>query len=101
MRATMVNGLCEGKQPIMNLLGPVIVMLLATSEQLDHELGSERAVPDERAVHIEHGVEQVLVVAGHDLQVRELAADHGQLGIPACLLYTSPSPRDGLLSRMP
>ena len=22
-------------------------------------------------------------------------------GIPGCLLYTSPSPRDGLLSRMP
>ena len=30
-------------------------------------------------------------------------ADFGLLGItiPACLLYTSPSPRDGLLSRMP
>ena len=29
----------------------------------------------------------------------ELAA--GKFGIGACLLYTSPSPRDGLLSRMP
>ena len=24
-----------------------------------------------------------------------------QAGMPSCLLYTSPSPRDGLLSRMP
>ena len=23
------------------------------------------------------------------------------IGMPTCLLYTSPSPRDGLLSRMP
>ena len=25
----------------------------------------------------------------------------GSKGAPTCLLYTSPSPRDGLLSRMP
>ena len=28
-------------------------------------------------------------------------ADGGQIQTSACLLYTSPSPRDGLLSRMP
>ena len=27
--------------------------------------------------------------------------EHGNLGANGCLLYTSPSPRDGLLSRMP
>ena len=25
----------------------------------------------------------------------------GEVSLPSCLLYTSPSPRDGLLSRMP
>ena len=38
---------------------------------------------------------------------RPMAADNKTIGrfhlsdIPPCLLYTSPSPRDGLLSRMP
>ena len=30
-----------------------------------------------------------------------LALEHGLAAIERCLLYTSPSPRDGLLSRMP
>ena len=32
---------------------------------------------------------------------KDAAAPHGKAGSDACLLYTSPSPRDGLLSRMP
>ena len=32
---------------------------------------------------------------------RRIALDEGKTVIMACLLYTSPSPRDGLLSRMP
>ena len=37
------------------------------------------------------------------LKLQENGADLIELGIPYsdCLLYTSPSPRDGLLSRMP
>ena len=30
-----------------------------------------------------------------------ITADHGNAEVMNCLLYTSPSPRDGLLSRMP
>ena len=33
--------------------------------------------------------------------VRQLAGKVPILGVCLCLLYTSPSPRDGLLSRMP
>src|SRR5665647_1752641 len=33
-------------------------------------------------------------------RIRELLYEHG-FTINGCLLYTSPSPRDGLLSRMP
>ena len=37
-----------------------------------------------------------------EVQVGRVAgADLGGLSFGACLLYTSPSPRDGLLSRMP
>ena len=32
--------------------------------------------------------------------VRALSVEHG-VSLSTCLLYTSPSPRDGLLSRMP
>ena len=36
-----------------------------------------------------------------DLHVQKGFMDLGQEGKLTCLLYTSPSPRDGLLSRMP
>ena len=36
-----------------------------------------------------------------DLARRAIAIDRWSLPAHACLLYTSPSPRDGLLSRMP
>ena len=36
-----------------------------------------------------------------DRNVYKKAAELGFMGIYTCLLYTSPSPRDGLLSRMP
>ena len=31
----------------------------------------------------------------------DIGASVGAYTVPICLLYTSPSPRDGLLSRMP
>ena len=57
-----------------------------------------------------YGTADILAVRGiHDAKVIDLktgripvsAKDNPQLQIYACLLYTSPSPRDGLLSRMP
>ena len=39
----------------------------------------------------------VLAQEGHTLKLIRF----GQQGAKTCLLYTSPSPRDGLLSRMP
>ena len=35
------------------------------------------------------------------IQACEAAKNNGFAGLCTCLLYTSPSPRDGLLSRMP
>ena len=51
--------------------------------------------------------ENPLMVAGFDTQIiGKLASDHFEEDLNSylrtfCLLYTSPSPRDGLLSRMP
>ena len=38
-----------------------------------------------------------LTVEGYQTET----APDGETGLKVCLLYTSPSPRDGLLSRMP
>ena len=40
-------------------------------------------------------------VAKKKAEKGEEATDELVLGVISCLLYTSPSPRDGLLSRMP
>ena len=37
-----------------------------------------------------HGINKIFIVTGHQSEM-----------LMSCLLYTSPSPRDGLLSRMP
>ena len=42
-------------------------------------------------------LQQALLAAGHQLQQRQLVPDDRY----ACLLYTSPSPRDRQKSRMP
>ena len=54
------------------------------------------------------GSPEELAIISIDLLVKELGADAAHTFIaqifekyPSCLLYTSPSPRDGLLSRMP
>ena len=42
--------------------------------------------------------------ANHNLGVLEVSVNKAEAALPlfkTCLLYTSPSPRDGLLSRMP
>ena len=45
--------------------------------------------------------EEVSVKLMADLQERQTVENNALLQAMACLLYTSPSPRDGLLSRMP
>ena len=52
-------------------------------------------------VELENGHEIIAHTAGkmRKNRIRVLAGDKVQVEI--CLLYTSPSPRDGLLSRMP
>ena len=67
----------------MDLLGGGPVLRLAGLDELDQQLGGHVAVADEQAVDVHDGVQQVLVVAGEDLQVGVLAAEHRDLGVPA------------------
>ena len=47
----------------------------------------------------QHGAEVIKIEPKDGDWARNLGQEYGQHS--ACLLYTSPSPRDGLLSRMP
>ena len=60
-----------------------VVLGLAGLDQLDQRFGREAAVADQRAVDVQDGVQQVLVVAGQDLQVGVFTAEHRDLGVPA------------------
>ena len=46
---------------------------------------------------LQNAFTKISEIFGYDFKRRVLEADN----TPRCLLYTSPSPRDGLLSRMP
>ena len=81
-----------------------------------HELHVLRQAPHGRAaLAVERDGEELAVAAGRDEGAEGLALEEADAGEAAlrearravvelaggCLLYTSPSPRDGLLSRMP
>ena len=47
------------------------------------------------------GIETLLVSRQFKIEIEKEAYLHTEITVSSCLLYTSPSPRDGLLSRMP
>ena len=63
--------------------------MIGESIQEQQELDTIRKLENRE----EHSVLEASMVKGEPLYPHELSRD--------CLLYTSPSPRDGLLSRMP
>ena len=73
----------DRQQAVVQLARLLVVLGLAGSDHLDQRLGCDAAVADQRAVDVEHRVQQVLVVAGQDLQVRALGADDRDLAVPA------------------
>ena len=70
------------------------------AKPLDQELILKCAREHDVMISIEEGS-----IGGFGSHVKNLLAEKGifdkGLKFRACLLYTSPSPRDGLLSRMP
>ena len=59
------------------------------------------AAPEEVDRIIDQATENLHRQAMHTRETRDAVEQLAMLGVSACLLYTSPSPRDGLLSRMP
>ena len=69
-----------------------------TTEHEELKRSALRFVEEEINPHVDEWEENEIFPA-HDLFKK--LGDQGFLGVTNCLLYTSPSPRDGLLSRMP
>ena len=71
VRAAVIDGARHRQQPVVDRARLRVVLRLAGSDQLDERLGCETAVADQGAVHVEHRVQQIFVVAGEDLQIRD------------------------------
>ena len=65
---------------------------------------TEKVDGKEYYIHtVKRGQTLYMISKAYGVDVNDLIRENPQVkeGIRACLLYTSPSPRDGLLSRMP
>src|SRR5665647_3878268 len=88
-----------------NDLGPAILARIKVFVAFGHPVARKRhrlVIPAVRgqwsAVNQDHGLARAPIL---DIKFGLVGSDDlGHYGAP-CLLYTSPSPRDGLLSRMP
>ena len=73
-----------------------VSQVCALSSHTNHTVDSlkEASLPGEN-ISIDQSLTQLIAVIGENMSLRRVTRLH------VCLLYTSPSPRDGLLSRMP
>ena len=71
----------------------------------DHKMHFERGSIDEKSIRQINKAKsnngRIIAVGTTSVRVLETAAASGELAPWSCLLYTSPSPRDATLSRMP
>jgi hypothetical protein len=83
VRAAVIDVGGHRQQAVMQRARLDVVLGLAGGDHLDQRLGCDAAIAHQRAVDVEHRVQQVLVVAGQDLQVGALLADDWDLAVPA------------------
>ena len=77
-----------------------VVLVRKPFPQVEGELTLPGLDSEVRVVRDAHGIPQIYADTTDDL-MRAQGFVHAQERFYDCLLYTSPSPRDGLLSRMP
>ena len=104
-----IGKLCENYHPIIS---PIGFKELFRKEKLEQDLSfyfgsnwSELVKPSKPAIEYEARIREIAkdnpeLLIGHHYSRYIGDLSGGQL-LKTCLLYTSPSPRDGLLSRMP
>ena len=83
VRAAVVYALGDGKQLVVHGASSLIVLSLAGIDHLKQKLRCNVAVADQHAVDVKCRVQEILIVAGQDLEVRALLADDRDLSVPA------------------
>src|SRR6516225_11358996 len=82
MRSAMIDGTSYREQSVMDCARLRVILGFARSDELDQWLRGKTAVPNKGSVHIEHGVQQIFIMAGEDLQVGTLATDDRNFRVP-------------------
>ena len=90
----------EAEVPAESAKSPELKIVYATDRLNESDDPASAEYLNGRSATIEFGEATIALEPEVDWQALSDASD-GKRGLKSCLLYTSPSPRDGLLSRMP
>ena len=93
VRAAMIDASGDRQQAVMDFFRLYIILRLAGNEQLVQQFGGEAAIAHQRAINVKHGVQQIFVMAGQNLQLGLFAAQDRDFDIPA------PHVADAILGR--
>lgn len=83
VRSSVVDGSGDGEESVVNFSSLLVVLSLSSLEKLEKGFGSDTAVTDEHTIDIESSVEEVLVVAGHGVDVGSFTSNDGDLSVPS------------------
>jgi hypothetical protein len=82
VRSAVIDGASYRKQPVMDRTCLRVVLGFAGRNELDKWLRCKTAISHQRAVHVEHRVKQIFVMAGKNLQIGTLTTDNRNFGVP-------------------
>ena len=82
VRSAVINAAGHREQPVVDGSCPRVVFGFAGRNELDERLRRKTAIPHQSPVDVEHGVQQIFVMAGKNLQIGTLTADDRNLGVP-------------------
>src|ERR1700730_5397858 len=77
VRSAVINAAGHREQPVVDGSCPRVVFGFAGRNELDERLRRKTAIPHQSPVDVEHGVQQIFVMAGKNLQIGTLATDAG------------------------
>jgi hypothetical protein len=83
VRSSVVDGSGDGEESVVNFSSLLVVLSLSSLEKLEKGFGSDTAVTDEHTIDVESSVKEVLVVAGHGVDVGSFTSNDGDLSVPS------------------
>ena len=91
----------DGTAPVITLLGDASVTIEVGNAYVDAGATAEDAIDGDISAAITTDSSVDVDTVGTYTVTYNVSDAAGNAAVEVCLLYTSPSPRDGLLSRMP